>query len=404
MFQDSSIVAADSLTGDFVSTTIWDFGDGTPPVNGSNPTHNYNGVLGDLTVSLTAVTDFGCQDDTTFTLSIYETPNGTVGPPATICIGESVELMASGASNYQWSPPAFVIDGTSNMPTVIPNDTTDFQVIMYNNILCPDTGIVTVNVLKRIDGVVGPDQEICVGQSVQLEAIPIVTSLNGVTTYEWIPATGLSNPNIADPIASPNETIIYTVTISSGSCEPDQANVLIEVGGTPFVDAGPDQVITQGETTELTAFSPNIVTYYWTDINDNFISNDQTISVSPSSSTSYIVEVGNEACRDIDTVDILILEDCEEGRVRVPNIFTPNNDGVNDEFKVNPGLGVAEISTFKIFNRWGELVFNANSESINWDGTHNGSDVDPGVYVYYIDLVCTNGQKSIRKGNITLLK
>jgi len=163
-------------------------------------------------------------------------------------------------------------------------------------------------------------------------------------------------------------------------------------------------VITQGETTELTAFSPNIVTYYWTDINDNFISNNQTISVTPPSSTSYIVEVGNDACRDIDTVDILILEDCDEGRVRVPNIFTPNNDGVNDEFKVNPGLGIAEIATFKIFNRWGEMVFSANSETVNWDGTHNGTEVDPGVYVYYIDLICTNGQKSIRKGNITLLK
>lgn len=402
-FRDSSLVIADTATGDFVSSLIWNFGDGTTSTQ-SNPIHNYNGTTGDLDITLSVQTLFGCADDTSFQLSIYETPDGQVGPPATICIGESVELQASGADNYQWSPASFVIDQTSSNPTVIPDDTTDFQVIMYNNILCPDTGVVRVNVIRRIDAVVGPDAEICVGQSVGLEAIALVTSLSGETTYTWTPATGLSNPNIANPTASPTETIIYTVTVQSGSCEPDQANILVEVGGTPFVNAGPDQVIAQGETTELTAFSPNIVTYTWFDIDGNFISNSQTISVSPPSSTSYVVEVGNEACRDIDTVDILILEDCDQGRVRVPNIFTPNGDGVNDVLKVIPGLGIAEIETFRIFNRWGEMVFSASSESISWDGTHNGLELDPGVYVYYIDLICTNGQKSIRKGNITLLK
>ena len=126
--------------------------------------------------------------------------------------------------------------------------------------------------------------------------------------------------------------------------------------------------------------------------------------MTPDRSTSYIVEVGNAACRDIDTVDILILEECDQGRVQVPNVFTPNGDGINDRLNVNPGLGVAEIGTFRIFNRWGELVFEATSETVIWDGTQGGQPLDPGVYVYYIELICTNDDRSIRKGNITLLK
>ena len=400
-FRDSSFVPADTVTGDFIASLLWDFGDDFTSTE-SNPVHEYSGILGDVIINLSAITDFGCQDDTFFTIKIFETPDGMVSGPSTICISESVQLSASGADNYLWTPSSLVIDDTSPTPFVIPNDTTEFMVLMYNDLECPDTGFVWVNVLREVDGVAGPDAEICQGQSTQLEAIPLVTSDNG-TTYTWV-GPNISDPTVANPIVTPTSTVIYTVLMESGGCIPDQISVLVEVGGTPFVNAGPDQVITQGETVDLLAFSPNIVTYTWFDIDGNFIANDQGISVTPSTSTSYIVEVGNEACRDIDTVDILILESCDQGRARVPNIFTPNGDGVNDELNVIPGLGVAEIGVFRIFNRWGELVFEANSESVIWDGTQGGEQLDPGVFVYYMELICSNDDKSIRKGNITLLK
>ncbi|MEZ5008871.1 MAG: PKD domain-containing protein [Chitinophagales bacterium] len=406
IFNDSSIIDSAQTTGDFIANVLWNFGDGTTS-NQTNPTHVYDGtVTGNLTVNYEVTTDFGCKDDTSFTIKIFETPNGTIGPGKSICIGDDIQLSASGATNYLWSPASVIINNTSPNPTVLPTDTTVFQVVMYNDtIVCADTLTVQVDVLKEIQGLVGPDAQICAGQTVELLAEATQFPQDGTIDYVWTPAAGLSNPNIPNPIASPNSTTVYSVSISSGLCEPEQANVTIEVSGAPFVDAGEDQVVVAGSTVDLTAFSPAIVTYNWFDSEGNFINNTQSITTGPITETEvYFVEVGNGGCRAIDSVVLLIVEDCAQGIASVPNVFTPNGDGINDRLKITPGLGIAEVSTFKIFNRWGELVFEADTETASWDGTQNGKLLDPGVYVYYMELVCTNLQRSIRKGNITLLK
>ncbi|MEZ5003501.1 MAG: PKD domain-containing protein [Chitinophagales bacterium] len=406
MFADSSIIDSAQTTGDFVAGVLWNFGDGTSSTQ-TNPTHDYDGsITGNLTINYEVTTDFGCTDDTSFIIKIFETPTGSIGPGKSICIGDNVQLSASGASNYLWSPSNIIINSTSATPTVLPSDTTVFQVVMYNDtIVCADTLTVQVDVLKEIQGLVGPDAQICAGETVELLAEATEFPQDGTIDYTWTPAAGLSNPNIPNPIASPNSTTVYSVTISSGLCAPEQANVTIEVSGAPFVDAGEDQVVISGTQVDLTAFSPSIVTYNWFDSEGNFIDNTQSITTDPITETStFFVEVGNGGCRAIDSVVLLILEDCSRGIATVPNVFTPNNDGVNDLLKITPGLGIAEVSTFKIFNRWGEIVFEADTETAAWDGTQNGKELDPGVYVYYMELVCTNLERSIRKGNITLLK
>lgn len=404
-FIDSTIVSLADSTGDFIADLLWDFGDGgSSPI--SNPTHNYVPQTASYDVSLSVETEFGCTDTFNFEIEIVETPDGQIGPGGLVCPNQPIQLTASGASDYQWSPVSLVNDATSPTPVAFPADTTDFQVLIYNDIRCPDTQSVRVGVVDRIDAVGGPDAQLCTGEAVQLEVYPLLDSnFVGDIVYQWAPPSGLSSTTISNPIAAPTQDIIYQVTVTSPGCQPaDIIPIQVEVGGVPFVDAGDDQVISQGESAQLFAFSPNLVTYTWFDINGNFIANEQQIVVAPDRTSSYIVEVGNAACRDIDTVDILILEECDQGRVEVPNVFTPNGDGVNDRLNVAPGLGVAEIGTFRIFNRWGELVFEATSETVIWDGTQGGQPLDPGVYVYYIELICTNDDRSIRKGNITLLK
>ncbi|HNE51303.1 MAG TPA: gliding motility-associated C-terminal domain-containing protein, partial [Chitinophagales bacterium] len=90
--------------------------------------------------------------------------------------------------------------------------------------------------------------------------------------------------------------------------------------------------------------------------------------------------------------------------VYVPNTFTPNGDGQNDVLKVF-GPGVASVKEVRIFNRWGQLVFETNDPSnIGWDGTFKGQELNPGVFVYYMDVECINGERTIKKGDITLLR
>lgn len=94
---------------------------------------------------------------------------------------------------------------------------------------------------------------------------------------------------------------------------------------------------------------------------------------------------------------------------RVPNIFTPNGDGVNDYFYVIAGRDVRQVSLFQILNRWGEKVFELqnvepNSYKFAWDGTKNNARLPQGTYVYYIIIELVDGRKETFKGNITLVR
>lgn len=87
--------------------------------------------------------------------------------------------------------------------------------------------------------------------------------------------------------------------------------------------------------------------------------------------------------------------------VFVPNAFTPNGDGNNDVLYVR-GLGITEVQ-FAVYDRWGEKVFETNEQDKGWDGKYEGMLADPGVFVYYLNIVYCDGQKYFEKGNVTLI-
>ena len=280
------------------------------------------------------------------------------------------------------------------------------MVTFNDSIICSDTDYVEINVLKAIAAVTSDDAAICAGTEIQLSVIPEIYPPNGELNFVWTDVGGNIVGTDSIITVSPLTDAGYTVNVTSGLCFLEEPlTVQVFVTGSAFVDAGEDQIVESGTSVDLTAFSPDITIYTWTDEQGNFIDNTQTINTGPINETSlYFVEVGNGDCLARDSVTILILEGCDNDLAEVPNVFSPNNDGVNDYLKVVPGLGIAEISTFKIFNRWGEIVFEADAVSTVWDGTQNGKELDPGVFVYYMELVCVNGETSIKKGNITLLK
>ncbi|MFN6389819.1 MAG: gliding motility-associated C-terminal domain-containing protein, partial [Bacteroidota bacterium] len=106
-------------------------------------------------------------------------------------------------------------------------------------------------------------------------------------------------------------------------------------------------------------------------------------------------------CRSEEQVRLDFL--CSEDGIYVPNAFTPNGDGKNDVFRIR-GYGVEYISIFRVYSRWGELMFETTDISQGWDGTYKGELQFPAVYVYYIEGVCTNNQKIVKQGNVTLIR
>ena len=94
--------------------------------------------------------------------------------------------------------------------------------------------------------------------------------------------------------------------------------------------------------------------------------------------------------------------------VYIPNAFSPNNDGANDVFMIYAGTGVARVVEFRVFNRWGELMFaeenfQPNDPGFGWDGRLNGNTLNPAVFVYFVEIEFVNGRTEIFKGDVTLI-
>jgi trimeric autotransporter adhesin len=88
--------------------------------------------------------------------------------------------------------------------------------------------------------------------------------------------------------------------------------------------------------------------------------------------------------------------------IYVPNAFTPNGDGIDDIWSVF-GTGVKDIKA-TVFNRWGEKVFESSNQSDGWDGTYKGQLQPPGVYVYVVEIVYLNDEKTTKEGSLTLIR
>jgi gliding motility-associated-like protein len=95
--------------------------------------------------------------------------------------------------------------------------------------------------------------------------------------------------------------------------------------------------------------------------------------------------------------------------IYIPNIFSPNLDGINDNWSINAGKSVVSLNTVQIFDRWGEQVYFWDApvsvdQWTGWDGTHNGERMNPGVFVYYLEVVLASGEKVFKKGDLTLIR
>jgi gliding motility-associated-like protein len=251
--------------------------------------------------------------------------------------------------------------------------------------------------------VVAPaDDSLCLGQSIQLIA-------SGTEFYSWSPATGLNNPNIANPTARPETTTTYVVTGSDRKgCFVTTDEVTISVFPYPVVDAGRDTTIQVGFFTQLNAtFTPDVQSILWSPSVGLSCTTCPKPVAAPTFNTTYSVTVTNNGgCKSTDAVTIYVV--CNDGNIFMPNTFSPNGDGMN-EIYFPRGRGINTIRSLRIFNRWGQLVFekknfNANDPSAGWDGTFKGTKLSPDVFVYMMDLSCENSSIITMKGDITLIR
>ena len=385
-----------------------------------------------------------------------------------ICTGNSASLTANGAINYSWSPSEGLNTTTGSVVIATPSITTTYTVTgtgvnnpctyIANNNFSTDSIIVTVNPLPTI--AVNPiPAMICPDNSVTLTA-------SGANTYSWSPATGLNSNSGKSVIATPvSLTTTYTVSgIDSNGCI--NYNTVSVNEDTLHVNLGKDDTICSGLTITLDAgISP--ATYTWNDNSHNKtlqVKNAGKYSVTatdtngcsssacvnifqyPLSTTTNIVKdtticdgcsillnAGNgfkeykwqdgstastytvnnsgkywviltdqNGCKHTDT--IIVNPECEGRDLFVPNAFTPNGK-INKIFKVvfQPCFTNFDM---KIYNRWGEFLFETTDINEGWDGKFKNNECPEAVYVYVITYYnITNKFLKLRKnGTVTLLR
>jgi large repetitive protein len=393
--------SANVQSNDPVTTLQWIFSNGVNS-NSSNFSYTFS-TPGLYTIHLIAGTINGCFDTATHQLEIYPKPNVIASPSMTLCRGSSAQLNATGATTWQWTPLQGLSCYTCPSPIASPLQTVPYIVEGKNQFGCADQDTVVITVIQPFTMSVSPDKKICIGSSTALLA-------SGATNYQWSPSAGLSNTNVSNPIASPTTTTTYRVVGYDGfNCFTDTAFVTVGVGQYPVVNLGPDLLLSSGTLHPLTSTIQHglIVQWQWSPSTDLSCTNCPLPTAYIRKDISYQVKVTNDyGCAGSDTVNIKVF--CESSQVFIPNAFTPDGDGINDILMVR-GKGIAMVKSFRIFNRWGQVVFEKssfapNDPSFGWNGKINGIVPGPDVFVYTAEVICDNGNSFIYKGNVSLLK
>jgi gliding motility-associated-like protein len=386
-----------------IATREWSFGDGGVSTI-ANPSHTYSSP-GNYLVTLITTSTRGCKDTVRISLvvpALVQASNPQINLPT--CHNDSdgsISIMVSGGNApyyLQWNDP-------DNQQTALidslPQGT--YTVIITDAAGCKDTSSYSINNPPVLLADTITTIAYCKG-----ECIGTASAINvsgGIPGYSYLWSDNNQQTSATATGLCPGS---YSVTITDANgCSKTLTNLIVNYSDSlPAFDAYADDAsLYQGQTTQLHCVpDSNIYSYTWTPsqyLSSSTIPNPFTTPYAP---VNYVATMTDQnGCSVIDTVflevDVVI---CGEPEVFIPNAFSPNNDGENELLYVR-GNSIKTM-LLRIYDRWGELVFETNSKTSGWNGTYKNKPVDPGVFVYYLDVICFDEQKFFKKGNITVIR
>jgi len=397
---NNNVTFTDTSSSFFSTITTWNWTlpDGSTSAV-SSPSYLFN-TVGTFPVTLNVTDGWGCTALVVENVTVHPPPTITASPDTTVCVGDPATLEAYGGVSYMWAPAASVSCNPCQTTQATPTVVTVYTVTGTDAFGCQSTD--TVGVHLRTNTISGAWGDTAVCRNV---GVPLFDT--GGTKYTWLPASGLSDNTIANPVATPSVTTQYMAIAQLAGCIPDTNYVTVTVYQLPTVNAGPDQYLVAGQVAQLQATGTLIAQYLWTPAETLSCDSCSNPLASMPITTTYTVSVTSDrGCKSSDTVTIYL--HCDESQVFIPNSFTPNGDGQNDVFYPR-GSGISTIKSFRIYNRWGELLFERDNININdaqnaWDGSYKGGSPRADVYVYVIDAVCTTGAPINLKGDVTIIR
>ena len=311
-------------------------------------------------------------------------PSPDLGPDTLLCEGNTVLLAANAnpADTLMWQ------DGSTGLTYLV--STAGTYSIREANRCGEGRDSVVVSFMKGPDPFdIGQDTVLCPGQSFVISA--------PITFFEMEWQDGTTQPSI---IA--NDDIVYRLTIRN-SCgeEVDSLKVSFDQN-VPSVHLGAPVPWCPEDVIPLDASQTFIATYFWS-------TGETTPSIVVSTPGIYSVEVGATCASTNGAVEVIPIEDCgPDDDLYVPNVFSPNDDNVNDVFTLFNGVDV-EVLTIAgtIFDRWGNMIFQSSLVPFVWDGRFHEDKMMPGVYVYVVEVRYKVGENEFERvlaGDVTLIR
>jgi gliding motility-associated-like protein len=398
------------------------FGTGTGTAyvqpNGGTPTYTYawsdaafgnvNNVTGLIAgiYNVTVTDTYGCSASSSFTVVQSSPMNIRTAGQNVACFGESTgiasAIVTGGLANYTYLWDNLGASTTSSISD-LPQGTYRVTVTDKNNCVVSSTVVITEPALLTLTAV--PTGVKCYGTQdgqillqIQGGTTPYVYSYNGGTSFG-------GNPNLVGVRAGN-----YNLAVRDANGCIANATTVVNEPVKLVVNAGSDLQIEYEKTIKLEATQIPNVSYQWTSTpTDSAVvrSDSSILRGMPLSDTYYKVVITDQnGCTADDRVFVRVKS---IRRVFVANAITPNADNINDVLFVQGGVGTEKVTYLKVYNRWGELIFENKNMAINdpksgWNGTYKGQFVDPGVFVWFAEVQYSDGQTQVWRGSVDVLK
>lgn len=348
----------------------------------------------DTTFSSFMISSTGCDSIIHVQLSVVEAPVVTISGKTTLCGGESTTLSVGDFDSYLWS------DGSTTSSIDVAEEG-NYSVTVTNTIGCESSADAFVSINQM-------DVNALVSSSgCDENALGVITFQNGTGEPLMYSING-GQTFLMDSVFSNLSVGTYSLVVEdTEGCLWEESRT-VEGAQQLLVELGDDMQIQLGDSISINTVSNqiNFSNITWSPAISLSCSDCPIPMASPMETTMYeIVVTDMNGCTATDNIQIFVDNEVD---IYIPNAFSPNGDGQNDELFIFAGEGVAEVKTFKIFNRWGGLLFEKNNFQPNdgktgWDGRFRNRPVQPSVVMYFAEVELVNGLTTIVKGDITIV-
>ncbi len=344
-----------------------------------------------------SLTDNGCtsRDSVFVNVKLFVTLDA--GNDTTICRTDGFYLnTTSDALSYKWTPSTYLDRDDVKRPLAKPLATIKYYVTA-NIGKCQSNDSVNITVISYPNAQAGNDTTLCPGTSGQLFA-------SGGSNYLWSPSTFLSAINAANPLViSPTANIRYIVTVTDtlGCPKPARDTVWVRLYPKVTADAGPaDTTVVLGEPLQLNGSGGD--NYLWdpgTWLTSTITANP--VALPQQNIVYHLLATSNAGCEGRDSIRVKLFN--VEASMYVPTAFTPNTDGNNDVLRPIL-LGMKSLAYFRVYNRWGQLLFSTSEKGKGWDGTFGGQPQQADTYVWMAQGVDFKNATITKKGYAVLIR